>query len=527
MPINYRFASLLLVAGLVYGQVSVVHNDPGGTATNSAEPQLTPANVAAGLRLLGSYTVDQGVFGQVLYVPNVSNGAGAFHDLVITETTNNSLYAFDATLPGSAYIWKSNFGATNTSYQSHGTTNQYYDQGFGCWSTPVVDTASSVLYVVCGTSSQTWILRKINLSDGSTAASVTISGSVTGTGDPGGSDCVSGGVLSFCPAKEFQRPGIKLSQGNVYVSFGGVGDQRPYHGWIMAYNSSLVQQGIFCTTPNGWGGAPWGGEPTFDAAGHVFITTGNGTDQNGATGTYTDSVLALSSTLSFLGVWTPSNNVTINAADADTSANRVIILPNGTLAATGSKDFNVYILDPACLVAGGSGTSCQLQTFKTNAAGSITAFSGAYGATFMNSVLFLPTTAGSIYAFTCSGSGATTCNTTPLFTQTNSYGFPGPAQMSGSCNGTSNCILWVTTPASSTFTSSPVAGTLRAINPVDGTEYWNSGSSLGNISKFAAPTIASGRVFVATQDNKVQVFGLIPSMQISGSVRVSGQTTIQ
>lgn len=518
----YYLVLFLALISTAFGQAVLnVHNDLGGTGATTTETQLTPTSVVAGkFGLLGYYTVDDDVFGQILYAPAISIG-GTIHDIVLIVTVNNSLYAFDANVPGSTYLWKVNFGAPNTSYAGQGSPNQFYQKGLGCWGTPAIDPVSAVAYLACGTTTATWVLRKINLSDGSTAGSVTITGSVAGTGDPGGGDCVSGSVLSFCPAREFQRPGIKLSQGLIYVAFGGIGDVRPYHGWIMAYNSSLVQQGIFCTTPSGWGGAIWGGEPTFDSAGHVFITTGNGTDQT--SGIWTNSVLALTSTLALLGSWTPANAVTINADDADTSANRIIVLPSGALAATGSKDFNVYILDVNCLLGGGAGTTCQDQAFKTNGSGTITSFSGAYGATFMSSVLFLPTTAGSIYAFTCTGSGATACNSTPLFMQTNSYGFPGPAQMSGSSNGGLSTILWITTAGSSTFTAPNIPGVLRALNPLTGAEYWNSGSSLGNIAKFAAPTVA-GKVWVAAQNGSIPIYGLLtPNIDV-GQTTSAGQT---
>jgi len=148
----------------------------------------------------------------------------------------------------------------------------------------------------------------------------------------------------------------------------------------------------------------------------------------------------------------------------------------------------------------------------------------------MNNVLYLPTTAGSIYAYTWGGSSFTT---TPLATDTTSFGSFGPSAMSGSSNGASNGILWVTTTASgqSSFTSTH-AGTLRARNPTTLVEYWNSDTSgtdtLGTLSKFAAPTIANGRVYVATQDSKIQVYGLlyVPSTRITG-VSVSGSVAIQ
>jgi hypothetical protein len=147
----------------------------------------------------------------------------------------------------------------------------------------------------------------------------------------------------------------------------------------------------------------------------------------------------------------------------------------------------------------------------------------------MASVLHLPTTAGSLYAFAWGGSSF---NTTPIATNLTSYGAFGPSAMSGSCNGSSNCILWVTTTASglSSFTSTH-PGTLRALNPTTLVEYWNSDTSgsdtLGTLAKFVAPTITPRNVYVATQDSKVMVYGLITSSTLDGVATIDGVAKIQ
>lgn len=506
----------MLASADISGQVLMSHNNQSGTSVVSNETVLTPTSIltGSGIIRLGEYSVDDYVFGQPV----------AYNNRVYVETMNNSLYSFDATAPGSAFVWESNFGSPNSSYQSFGTTNQFYQRPLGCLSTPVIDTVNSVLYIVCSSAAQTWTLRKINLSDGSTAASVIIIGQVVGTGDPGGGDTTSGANLLFFAAKELQRPGLKLSGGNIYVTFGGVGDQRPYHGWIMSYNSSLVQQGIWCSTPNGWGGAIWGGEPTFDGSGNAYVTTGNGTTYDGITN-YTNSVVKLNAALAVIGDWfEPSNNVTINADDADTSSSRFLLLPSTSpqLGVIAAKDFNVYLIDTTCMghLQGSSG--CTLQTFQTNSMGTITAFSGSYGAAFMNGVLYLPTTAGSTYAFTLSGQSF---NTTPAATDLSSSGTFGPAGMSGSCNGSSTCILWETTSAATTFESTS-NGTLHAHNPATLAEYWHS-TETWLLSKFVAPTVYNGKVFLPTQSGTVEVYGVLPTATASGLVSVSGNATIQ
>lgn len=517
-----------LFSACVWAQtVPMVHDDLAGTSSNTSESILTSQNVTAGkFGLLGTLPCGSSeyIFAQPLYIPSVTISAVA-RNLVIVATLGNSVCAFDA--DHLTQVWSVNFGAGNTTYPGFSSGSQFfYGQAVGTVSTPAVDVAGGKIYVCSWDATGAWKIRSLDITTGSTLSTTTVTGQVIGTGDPTGGDTTSGANLLFFPAKQLQRPGLKLNSGKLYVTFGGVGDNHPWHGWIMAYNTSdMSQAGIFCASPNGFGGAIWGGEPTIDASGNVYVTTGNGTDQDAASGAYTNSVLKLSSTLSLLGSWTPSNAATINAADADTSANRVIILPGtNTLAATGAKDFNVYLLDGGCM-SGGSGTACQTQTFKTNAAGTVTAFSGSYGAAFINNQMFLPTTAGSIYGFTWGGS---TFSTTPFATNITSYGSFGPSAMSATPG-----ILWVTTTASgqSSFTATH-AGTLRARKTSDLTEIWNSdqavGDTLGLLSKFAAPTIAAGKVFVATQSGYVAVYGLFPTgSTLSGGASLSGGAVIQ
>ena len=199
-----------------------------------------------------------------------------------------------------------------------------------------------------------------------------------------------------------------------------------------------------------------------------------------------------------------------------------MLFPGTSLAFGAGKDFNVYGVDSGCMghLQGSSG--CTLQAFPTLNGGTVTKFSGSYGGSIANGLLFLPTTAGSIYEFSCP-SGI--CNTTPVHTQTNSYGFPGPAQMSASSNGASNLILWVVTPATSSFTAT-AAGTLRALDSTL-TELWNSGSTLGTMAKFVSPTVVAGKVFIPTNDNTLMVFGLLPSSSLRGQSALRGSGGIR
>ena len=86
--------------------------------------------------------------------------------------------------------------------------------------------------------------------------------------------------------------------------------------------------------------------------------------------------------------------------------------------------------------------------------------------------------------------------------------WPG-GMLSVSANGTNSGsgIIWAVTD-----NNYPI-GTLRAYNAQKVShELWDSdkipGNAVGKFAKFVPPTIANGKVYVATWDNQVQVYGL-------------------
>ena len=178
--------------------------------------------------------------------------------------------------------------------------------------------------------------------------------SVDGTGD----GSINGRVF-FNALRQHQRPGLLLVKGVVYIGFGSHGDQRPYHGWVIGYAAADLSQApvVFNTTPNGGLGGIWmsGTGPAADAAGNIYVISGNGTFDTAAPRTnYGDSFIKLNpaSGLSVADFFTPANQSDLNEGDLDLGSGGAIVLPDSAGSAAhphlligGDKQGVLYVID--------------------------------------------------------------------------------------------------------------------------------------------------------------------------------------
>ncbi len=480
--------------------VETAHYSNDNTAANLSETGITPANINT-LAKQWAYTLDGSMYAQPLYFP-IQSG---LYTCLLTATMHNTISCFNANSEGAA-IWSTNLG---TSYPTSSIPAQDLIHGteVGIASTPVVDSANNLGWVVYTTNTPTWKIAKINLATGAVISSAVLTAQVVGTGDAGQGDTTSGANLVFYPQYQLQRGALKLtSGGKIIVIFGSYSDRRPWHGWIMSVDStSLAVDHAYCTSPNNYGAGLWGAGrgPTIDGSGNIYVATGNGT-YNGTTA-WGESILKFDSTLTLTDWFTPSNWATLFADDSDLSSNHPMLDPNSNALFMGAKDFRVYNVLRTDMghLQGGGGTAPQL--FFTNASGVISLHSGIYGGTFCNGSLYSPNDNGKIYRNTISSG---TFNTTPT-TTTNSYEYSG-AIMSCSANGASDTLIWAITTNVSALNSYQ-RGTLRVFSAAL-VELWNSDGAAANqlslISKFSIPMVADGKVFVATQSNQVVVYAL-------------------
>jgi hypothetical protein len=93
-----------------FSGVFTQHNDLSRSGQNINETVLTPANVnAKQFGKLFSYPLDNQIYGQPLYVPNVSIPGLGTHNVLYVVTEGDTVYAFDADGLTPTILWSDNF----------------------------------------------------------------------------------------------------------------------------------------------------------------------------------------------------------------------------------------------------------------------------------------------------------------------------------------------------------------------------------------------------------------------------------
>ncbi len=441
------------------------HYDNSRDGANTNEVLLTPANVNTNqFSKLFSYTVDAEVYAEPLYVSSVAIPGQGAHNVVFVATENNSVYAFDAdsnTGTNGGLLWHTNLGIAATSTQfgvryHHNVLNPL----IGITGTPVIDPASGTLYVDVfsgPTSNTTNCLHRIHalkLGDGTEQpySPVVVAASVLGTGV--GS---TNGVVAFVPNQHMNRPALTLVGGTLYVGYGSYGDTDPYHGWVIAFNATNLQQltnYVFATTPNAttndFGtnageGALWMGGNGFcvDAASNLYFEVGNGSfSANTNGGDYGDSFVKLSTSNMFAvaDYFTPSNQASMALNDLDLGSGGPMLLPDSAGSAAhqhlmigAGKEGTLYLVDRDNMGQYSPTTNNIVQT-------AISVTGGSFGVpAYFNHWIYYQGSSDVMKAFGITNGIMTA---TPVSKSAATLGYLGYSVVI-SANGTSNAIAWV------------------------------------------------------------------------------------
>jgi len=498
-------ALLLLITLPVAAQVSVLtqHNDNQRTGANLKETILNPGNVyAGGFGMLFKRTVDDQVYAQPLYVPGVDL-AGAIHNVVYIATVNNSVYAFDAddAAAGEPY-WQVNFGVPPSLASARFSCSDMTGN-MGIIGTPVIDPDSQTLYVVSVALEETAYVQRLHALD-----------LATGEEKLGGPVEIS--TPGFIPLMHNQRPGLLLVNGNVYIAYASHCDDGKYHGFVFAYNAaSLSQIAFFNTSKSGRAAGIWqsGQGLSSDSDGNIFFVTGNG-DWDGVSN-FSESFIKLSgSDLTLLDWFTPSNQADLDRVDNDLGTSGAMLIPGTDLFLGAGKTGVMYVLYTNYL--GNLGDVQAVQKFQ--ASGRHVHSMVTWQSAVNGRLLYIWGESDQMRVYKLTDG---LLQTTPLMTGSRgATGHPG-ASLSVSANGDSDGILWASTMASGDAWHASQPGVLRAFDADDtGSEIWNSlenpnRDNCNNYAKFAAPTIANGKVYLAsfgtqnTASGQLCVYGLL------------------
>jgi len=525
-----KYSSIVLtlaLAGTALGQnVLTQHNDAARTGANLQETQLTPAIVKAGFGKLFSLTVDGQIYAQPLVVNGVDIPGKGVHNVVYLVTMKNNVYAFDADNPDQdCPLWKRNLGKP-VPYQmiplNWGSVVGLYNikPFIGITSTPVIDPASGRMWVSVKTMVSDDDLRYYLYSLDIRTGAVVATSQPIQSGD---------GVDKLDGKSALQRPGLLRENGMIYLAFGSQQDGGFYHGWVVAFDEEkLEQKFVFCATPGdvlGEGGI-WqaGNGLAADAQGNIYLMTGNGAFE--ADRRYGSSFLKLSPELKVVDWFTPSNYLKLTLLDVDIGSSGPMLLPDSDQLVGGGKQGLFYVLNRSSMghLQSGNSLGAGEQIFKVADHWTLDWISWLIpmlgyhhihgGPVYWNSAQRGPlvyvwpeATALKAYKY----DPASHFQKKPVVVGPKApHGMPG-GFLSVSANGNQNGLLWANLPLKDDAFVQIVRGTMKVFDANTLEQLWstdkNDPEDIFNFAKYCPPTIANGKVYLATFSDKLNVYG--------------------
>jgi outer membrane protein assembly factor BamB len=365
---------------------------------------------------------------------------------VIVATENDSVYGIDATY--GSVLWRTNVGTPVTSGLPCGNINP-----LGITSTPVLDTASNTVYALAervpsGGGGAEHVLVAVDAGSGALLSTRNV--------DPAG----------MTPIDQQQRGALMISNGMVYVPFGGLwGDCGTYWGWVVGVAENLGGNLAVFQTPDTRSGiwAPAG--VSGDGAGNVYAVTGNASSTSSCAGGNT--VFKLSPSLQQVGSFADPNCVNDNASDTDLGSAGTLLLPDGSLFVLGKQN-TAYVVSQSNMALrsslGGVCTSIGADAYSN----------------------------GRIYTSCVSGGGVAALDYTSS-SGALSLAWHGPSDANGPPI-VAGGYVWVTAYNN---------GKLYALNPANGAVAMQ--FSVPSMHHFTSPTAGGGRILLGA-DSQVLAF---------------------
>ena len=522
--VRARFVmSFFLLATAIQAQVTVptAQYNNSRTAANLNETTLTVSNVGVStFGKLFSRKVDAEVYAAPLFVPNVAIPNKGNHNVVYVATGNNTIYAFDADDPGMAEpLWKRHLGPALHIGERSSDVRPYW----GILSTPVIHKGVLYAATVFTENIDKWpmYLSAIDITTGEDKY-----------GPPAEILFPNQGQMISGTTATIQRAALLAANNMIYVAFTnflGKYDDHPHAtGFIFAYSAQDIKKPVAIFQPakdqgacgNGvvWrGGGVWqaGRGLAADESGNVFFSTANGYF-DGVTN-FGDTLLKLAPDLKIKDWFTPATWQNICQSDMDLGSSGPILLPGtpGYVVAMG-KEGTLYMLNRANLghlqTAATPRLPAQFEaSHGCHPANCSQTPSLAYWNRDQHPMLYVWDTQDVLrsYPFT-NGRPAITPNAVGKSAATMIGGVSVSSNQSVAGTG----ILWAIT-SNNTIEGEPGDGTVHAYDATNITqELWNSDmnparDAMGKFTKFSMPVVANGKVYIITQSNELQVYGLL------------------
>jgi outer membrane protein assembly factor BamB len=494
-------------------QVSVLTNKYDNTrdGLNSSETLLTLGNVTSSqFGKLYSFNVDGYVSAQPLYMYGLSISGGT-HNVVFVATEHDTVYAIDADT--GTQLWQVSLG-TSVPSSVEGCGGVTGLNEVGILGTPVIDSNTNTMYVAAKTyvsGIASYNLHALDVTTGleKFAGPVPITATI--------------GTLTFTPLNYIQRPGLLLSNGNIYMGFGSNGCDLNARGWLFALSASNLSQVAVTTMQpdNSYGSSIWqaGVGPAADSSGNLFLSTANGLF-NFTANDLGDSVLKLSvgpKGFTLEDSFTPFDQANMAANDLDLGSAGPILLPTQTgsttpdLLVASGKDADIYLINRDTM--GGFNPTDNHQIVQYLPAALLGELFGS--PLYWNNFVYFLAHQDYLrsYSLSTNGSGITTlsANTKTVGKLTN-FGLPVI-----SANGNTNGLVWLVRNVSGVPRLSAYDATTLFLL-YDSGQAAGGRDSLGTaVAHFATPIVANGKVFAgtvgsSTTPSQLVVYGLFPAL---------------
>jgi hypothetical protein len=472
------------------------HFDNARDGWNDAEVALTQTSVSH-LTRSGDYPLDGVADAQPLY----------YHGLVYVATENDTVYAVD---PRRGVVWRRHLGTPVPSRYVAGCAA--VASTIGIQGTPVIDVAHATIDLVAYTLERgipQYSLRALSLASGAQVRDADISREAGNT------------------RTQRQRVGLLQASGAIYVAFGSFCDRgfTDTYGRIAAFDAaSFAPRSTFVTTSSPrcrdyHAGTFWalGFAPAADARGNLYVATGNGCIdyRRIPNGGYSDAVLRLTPELRLTDLhgafFAPCTALEDNRHDQEIGSAGVTLIPGTRFAIAGGKTGVTYVLDQAQL--GGYHAPCPDRIVYERATSN--GLWGGPAAWISGSQTFIAVAGDGpqgLREYAIAPSGRLTIRAETGVTFENGGEFP--VISSNGSNDPQSSLLWVLTR--------PTTGTVYleayAATNLHHRLFCAAAGSWSNPGAYmdATPTVADGRVFVAT-DRELTVWS--PASSRTGSAR--------